>query len=1718
MHSISLKVLPSHNSSNISNNLESDKALVSKIKLVQDKKPTNQTLSLKILSSNKPSDKSSNKSSENSETESESLLNDKISVKLNINDGPNTSPSKSVQVGADNYSRYQTQREHIYNVSDTYVSSDEQLPRTERILDLDTGLFKEANITLPEAVERIFIEIASNAGDNVARSFREGVDPGEVLIKMNKHTISVRNGGIPIPVVMKQEWGCWVPEGIFGILMTSSNYNKSKIRTECGRNGFGAKCISSDTLVPLWNGNIKRAKELEIGDQLIGDDGKIRNIKNIIAGSGKMHQITQANGETYKVNDQHILTLHMPDHKVIFWNTQKNGWSVLWWDRNTKNISSKTFVLAPNRIICPQCGVELSGNLKRHYTRKHPEIPTPKNARKSPTKIPPDTEEIRNLRREIENFCKTIPDDNTIDITINDYISLNKTTQLRLAGIRNEMVQWSKKDVKLDPYILGLWLGDGVSTGYVYVCDGEKDTQIIDYLNEWCKDNDANIRKSGKYTYTITSKSNYGKKNCAPLVQKLKIYNLIYNKHIPLDYIVNDRETRLKVLAGLIDTDGTVQREGTRVTICQGLKHKNLVNDIVLLARSLGFYCSLTMKNTTWTHKAVLKKGLCYNINISGNIGDIPTRLPRKKCANIKTHSYKSTGYITVKDIGMGEYIGISIDENERFVINDFTVTHNCTNIFSKKFNITVADPHNEKIYKQSWSENMTQRTEPDIQHYDKSKPAFVEVVYNMDFPRFKYLEYPDETFSLFARHAADMSFTLKIPVVFEAHLDQNKVYKKNFNINTAKEYAKLYIGKEKIKNFLLYIDWPEGTEIITKGGVNFSKNKGVLPSVEICAVDTPDEAIKVAFVNGMWTRNGGVHYESAFKAISSGIIKNINENKKNTNEKTPKITPSDVKKHISIFVNCWLGNPKFDSQSKNELKSPTPKIVISDDILKCIGKWEVVSRLYAELDAKLFRTIIKTDGKKKRFLSGMDKLDEANKAATNESHNCTLYITEGDSAKTFANKLCSYVPGGKGRDYIGVYALRGKPLNVMNAPYMTVAENKEINELKKILGLREGVDYTIDENYKTLRYGHLMILTDADIDGKHILGLILNLFYCKFPTLLMRGYIKYMRTKILEVQKGKNRYKFYTQHDYDEWKKNTPDWNSWTTKYFKGLGTSTDMDIQEESLQPRFVSTYFDDSAPRFIRLAFDQSLSNNRKMWITQWVPDYRVETLNVQPISDFINHEFIQFSIADICRSVPRFLDGLKTSQRKIIWGAMLYWGLKQKKEEVKVAQLAAYISQKLNYHYGEKSLENAIVGLAQNFPGSNNLPYLQREGQFGSRSLLGKDAAHSRYIKTKLENYIPYIFRKEDIPILDIIEEEGKKIEPVTLLPIIPMHLVNGVLGIGTGWSSNIVSHDPLDLVYWLQCKILGKPLINIKPWYRDFSGEISLKYKQNAESEEDHENDTLEFDNNTDDITSEKDTDEVCIDKNTKISMISKGVFNEIGKNKIVVTEIPIGRSINKYKLFLDILREKKIIKKYQNYSTPDKPNFQISGMQSPSLRTLKLIKSYGMSNMVLLSNDNKPIKYDTVNDILESFYTLRLAYYVKRKTYIINDIDIQLSLISNKINFVLAVIKGYDLLQTDKSLTIQEANSQGAILVIKKNKKEVEEQMQILNFDTNLLKKISLHNLTLEEVQALQKEMTDLQIEKEIKTNTRPEDLWLSDLSDFVKVYCKHYAYEYIAP
>ena len=194
---------------------------------------------------------------------------------------------------------------------------------------------------------------------------------------------------------------------------------------------------------------------------------------------------------------------------------------------------------------------------------------------------------------------------------------------------------------------------------------------------------------------------------------------------------------------------------------------------------------------------------------------------------------------------------------------------------------------------------------------------------------------------------------------------------------------------------------------------------------------------------------------------------------------------------------------------------------------------------------------------------------------------------------------------------------------------------------------------------------------------------------------------------------------------------------------------------------------------------MVFNKKRSNDRKKWLADYNrEDYLNTSEDKITYEDFINKDLRHFSKYDNDRSIPSLVDGLKISLRKILYSAFK----KGLKTEIKVAQFSGYVSEHSGYHHGEASLNGAIIGLSQNFVGSNNINLFSPNGQFGTRLMGGKDAASERYIFTKLNSITRIIYPEIDDNILNYLEDDGDKVEPIFYMPIIPMILVNGTKGI------------------------------------------------------------------------------------------------------------------------------------------------------------------------------------------------------------------------------------------------------------------------------------------------------------------------------------------------
>ena len=1000
-----------------------------------------------------------------------------------------------------------------------------------------------------------------------------------------------------------------------------------------------------------------------------------------------------------------------------------------------------------------------------------------------------------------------------------------------------------------------------------------------------------------------------------------------------------------------------------------------------------------------------------------------------KQVNSISVAIDKESGSVTIENNGPLGGIGVRMHEKEGLWNPELVFGHLLTstnyddsqkrivggrngygaklaNIYSSDFSIAIKDHETKQMYTQSWSKNMTVCDPPKIKKHSGATSS-ASITFTPEWKRFGMSKMDDTIYSIFQKR------------VWDANICTTQNCKVKFNGDVLPK-----------QNFEAYAKMHEGVQdVASVSGDRWS----------VCIGPSENGLEQISFVNGLCTMKGGTHVDHVANIVANGIIEDM--------AKKIKLKPQQVKNAFTIFVKATLENPNFSSQVKSECTSKSPdfgsKFELPKTFVKNALKTGIADELLALSKFKEMKELKKTDGARKSKITGIPKLDDANKAGTAQSSKCTLIVTEGDSAKTLAVAGLSVV----GRDHYGVFPLRGKCKNVRDASVTQLTGNQEFNDLKKILGLQQGKEYT---SVSELRYGRLMIMTDADNDGSHIKGLILNMIDYFWPSLLKLGFVVSMVTPIIKASRGNQSKSFYTDSAFRAWYGNGQ--SGWRIKYYKGLGTSTSVEAREyfkkiEDLTVKFNTDVMSDKS---ITLAFDKKKADDRKTWLLEStakeakeleVPYGKVKQL---AISDFVHKDLVNFSLADLKRSIAHVCDGLKPSQRKVMYSCFQ----RNLTAEMKVAQLAAYVAEKSAYHHGEVSLADTIVKLANDYTGSNNVNLLEPCGQFGTRLMGGKDASQTRYIFTRLTPEARNVFDPRDDAILTYLDDDGRSIEPDFYMPTLPMVLVNGTEGIGTGFSCYVPPFNPKDIRDNILNFLDGNPIKRMKPWFRGFKGKVF-----------------------------EQDDD----------SWMTQGMWSVIGRT-VKVTELPPGRWTQDYKEHLDTLVEKKIISGFTNNSTTENVDFLIQDYNGKDVvKDLKLQKTFRTSNMHLFHPTRGIHKYETPEDILTDFITIRREYYDKRKEYLIKVLEAKSKMCDYKSRFVSMVING-------------------DIVVFRRKKQDLENQLSGLfpevNGSYDYLLNIKTVQYTDESVRELLAQSKQAKKELEIMKSTSPMTMWKDDIKN----------------
>jgi len=700
-------------------------------------------------------------------------------------------------------------------------------------------------------------------------------------------------------------------------------------------------------------------------------------------------------------------------------------------------------------------------------------------------------------------------------------------------------------------------------------------------------------------------------------------------------------------------------------------------------------------------------------------------------------------------------------------------------------------------LFNQKWRSNMTVQGICSIKH-PKRKSGYTKVSFVLDFPRFglgagffPVLE------GMLCRRACDMAAaTPGLNVYFQ----NTKLNLKHY-VDVSSQFPPLYSYAAMLGGTrLTYVELGDRWQCVV-----FAKEEDFPP--------VP------SFVNGVRCDEGGDFVDVVEKELFSLIRKTVQQKMK------VKLHKNDIQSCVGVIVVALLENPAFQTQTKDKcISTPSEFGSIPTWTLKDLTR--AMKAVYPVIEEVARAKSIVKNKKMIGAIQGakltVPKYEGARKSGTKESRKCSLYLVEGDSAKTFVISGFGVI----GREYNGVFPLKGKLINCRKFGINKVMQNKEIQNLMKIIGLQPGVRAIRNK----LRYGRICIVTDQDVDGSHIKGLLLNFLHWRWPeTLFWEGFVCVFHTPIIVVKWGRgNKREFYTKGQFNEWKTATSVRN-WSAKYYKGLATSS---VQEakgyfRDVESRIVP--FDHQSDKaaidmYINVAFSDDTvhkAERKRMVLSQTGTNTMIEV--VRDIPNFVLKELKAFWDDNNKRVLPSIIDGLKESQRKVIF-ALRKKNTRSEKSELRVSQIAAYTTEVTLYEHGETSLCGTIVGMAQTYVGSNNIPLLKDSGQFGTRCAV-KDSGSPRYIHSYLTKYCDLIFPVENDAVLTYIQEGSETIEPYHYVGVVPFLLINGARGIGTGVITNIWPYNPLEVIRITRARMYGHAMGDIRPWYKGFTGTV-----------------------------------------------------------------------------------------------------------------------------------------------------------------------------------------------------------------------------------------------------------------------------------------------------
>ncbi|XP_059654326.1 DNA topoisomerase 2-like [Cornus florida] len=937
-------------------------------------------------------------------------------------------------------------------------------------------------------------------------------------------------------------------------------------------------------------------------------------------------------------------------------------------------------------------------------------------------------------------------------------------------------------------------------------------------------------------------------------------------------------------------------------------------------------------------------------------------------------------------------------------------------NSFSTKFVVETADGKRRKRYKQVFINNMEMKLSPVISDCTDDE-NWTRVSFKPDLKKFDMIHLEDDIVAMMRKRVIELAAYLGETVNVE--LNGEQVLIKSFF-----DYVELYMQYSS-KDILDPI--PRITQKINE-------------RCEICVSSSDGHFQQVSFVNGCATSVGGTHVNYITEQIKDYLTNVNGENETEENENT-KLDAKDLS-NLWVFLNVVIDNPQFGTLEKENLVVSQNRfcseLELSQEFLQKVAKvkQETEERL---LGKKLKNITISdiTEGRGNKIY-GISNLNDAYYAGGIDYQKCTLILTEGASAMALAEVGISVV----GNDYYGVLSLKGKLLNVQ---------------------------------------GEKIDLCFQDHDGSHLKGLIINLFNEHWPSLLqIPSFLVELVIPIVKATNTNGTLSFYSIPEYESWTKSLGgNLSNWFIKHYKGPGAHTAEEGRNYfkdigKLTKEFV--WDSDDKGKAIRFFFDEKKTKERRDWIRlSKVGLHTSEYINPEQkligYREFVNKELIHFSRAVLHRSIASVVDGLKPTQRKILFSSFKY----NFNREVKVEAFASFACRETAYHHTESVLADTIVRMARDFVGTNNISLFQPIGQFGSRLNGGTDdKVRTRYLYTRLSPITRSIFPEHDDNLLTYLKEDGMSVEPNWYIPIIPMILANGSVGIGSGWSSNIPNFNPREIVSNLRHLLRGEPIDPMKPWYKGFKGDIDIKTTRKG-----------------------------------KLSYIARGKIKEVNETTVRIEELPIQKWTEKYKKFLEsnmtgnAKSENPFIEGFRDHNSDTNVDFEVSltkenldeARKEGLLKKFDLTYPINLGNMNLFDSEGMLKKYESPEQILKEFFPIRLEFYKKRKMFMQKNLERKLLIVKNQIrlwNNYTAIVQPTEGSQV---LRMRELGLQTFGEITETPEADLESGYAYLAMPAEFFAPEGLQKIQDSEAK-LQKELDDINEES-------PEFTWLKELNQF---------------